>query len=148
MARLWNLVFLVGLIVLAAACSLGANDLAATWQLVSYVENGEETVVEEGANTTLTPTFTFDGQYVSGNAGCNNFGDDDDYPYTYTDGVLNLGVLIKDASECETMTTERFLEDVIWSGADIAFVIADDSMTWNFEDAMLTFTKLTGSGSG
>jgi heat shock protein HslJ len=147
-ARLWNLFFLVGLIVLSAACSSGADELAGTWQLVSYLESGEETVVEEGANTTVLPTFTFHGQYASGNAGCNNFGDDDDYPYTYSDGVLNLGVLVKDASECETMTTELFLEDVIWSGADIAAVIADDSMTWNFGDATLTFTKLTESGSG
>lgn len=148
MARLWKLVALVALVVLATACSSGADDLAGSWQLVSYVENGKETVVEEGANTTLSPTFTFDAQYVSGNAGCNNFGDDDDYPYTYTDGALNLGVLVKDASECETMTVELFLEDVIWSGGDIAVDIADDSMTWNLEDATLTFRKLTGSGAG
>ena len=148
MARVRNLVNLVGLLVLATACSSGANDLDGSWQLVSYVKNGQETVVEEGATTTLSPTFTFDGQYVSGNAGCNNFGDDDDYPYTYTDGVLNLGVLVKDGSECETMTTELFLEHVIWSGADIAVDIADDSMTWNLEDATLTFRKLTGSPSG
>lgn len=147
MARLWNLVFLVAMIVIADACSSGANDLVGTWQLVSYVDDGDETVVEEGANTTVSPTFTFDGQYVSGNAGCNNFGDDDDYPYTYTEGALNLGVLVKDASECETMTTELFLENLIWSGSDITVVIEDDSMTWNFEDDMLTFTKLTGGGS-
>jgi hypothetical protein len=62
--------------------------------------------------------------------------------------VLNLGVLVKDASECETMTTELFLEDVIWSGADIAVDIADDSMTWELEDATLTFRKRTGSPAG
>lgn len=112
------------------------------------MNNGEETVVEGGVNTTVSPTFIFDGQYVSGNAGCNNLGDDDDYPYTHIDGVLNLGVLVKDPSECETMTTELFLEDVIWSGADIAVDITDDSMTWNHEAAWLTFRKLTGSGAG
>jgi hypothetical protein len=143
-ARLWNLVTLVGLVVLATACSSGTNDLAGSWQLVSYVENGQEVVVEEGDNTTLSPTFAFDGHYVSGNAGCNNFGDDDDYPYTYSEGVLNLGVLVKDASECETMTVELFLEDVIWSGVDIAVDVDDNSMTWIFEDATLTFGKLTG----
>lgn len=148
MARLRILVTLVGLVVLATACSSGADDLTGSWQLVSYVDNDQETVVEEGANTTLSPTFTFDGQYVSGNAGCNNFGDDDDYSYTYNDGVLNLRVLVKDASECERMTAEVFLEDVIWSGADIAVDIADDSMTWNLEDATLTFRKQTGSQTG
>lgn len=147
MARIWKLVTLVGLVALATACS-SADDLAGSWQLVSYLENGQETIVEEGVNTTLAPTFAFDGQYVSGNAGCNNFGDDDDYSYTYTDGVLNLGVLVKNMSECETMTTELFLEDVIWSGADIAVDIADDSMTWNLEDATLAFRRLTGPSAG
>jgi len=46
------------------------------------------------------------------------------------------------------MTAEVFLEDVIWSGADIAVDIADDSMTWNLEDATLTFRKQTGSQTG
>lgn len=148
MARLRIPVAFVALVVLANACSSGVDGLTGSWQLVTYVDNGQETVVEEGANTTLSPTFTFDGQHVSGNAGCNNFGADDDYPYTYTDGVLNLGELVKDASECETMTVELFLEDVIWSGADIAVDIANDSMVWNLNDATLTFRKQTGLQAG
>lgn len=148
MVRLWNLVLATALIVLAAACSPNTGELTGIWQLVSYVDDGTEVVVEEGVNTTVSPLFKFDGQHVMGNAGCNNFGDDDDYPYTYADGVLNLRVLVKDASECETMTTEVFLEDVIWSGSDISVVADGQAMTWDFRGDTLTFTKVPGSASG
>lgn len=148
MARRWNLGFIVALMVLIVSCSSGADDLAGSWQLVSYEQNGEATVVEEGINTTSTPFVVFDDRYVWGNAGCNNFGDNGDFPYTYSEGVLNLGVLVKDSSECETMTTELFLEDVLWSGSDIAVEVADGSMTWNHGDATITFEKLSGSPFG
>ena len=147
MARLRKPALLFGLTFLVVACSSPAEDLAGTWELVSYAQSGAATAVEPGVDTTRSPTFTFDGEYVSGNAGCNNFGDNGDFPYTYESGVLNLGVLVKDASECEIMTTETFLEDVIWSGSDITVAIADGSMTWDLGAATLVFEKVTGSGS-
>ncbi len=72
-----------------------ANPLEGAWNVTGY-NNGKQAVVSPAVGTTLTATFTPDGQ-VAGNAGCN------DYNGTYKlDGTsLTVGPLATTRKACE-----------------------------------------------
>jgi heat shock protein HslJ len=72
-----------------------ANPLEGEWNVTGY-NNGREAVTSPIAGTTLTATFTPDGQ-VSGNAGCNTFTGG----YTLDGTSLTVGPLASTMMACE-----------------------------------------------
>lgn len=114
------------------------------WQLDSYSNEGQEVNVEENVNTASIPYIEF-GDYVRGFAGCNHFGTDGDYEYSFTDGTLTLPESIPiDAGQCTPdalMKVEEFFVPVIWSGVEIDVEIDGDTMIWSVDDSFLSWSR-------
>lgn len=127
------------------ACTVDTNELRGRWALDRYSVDDVVTQVVEGVNTQSKPVFEFD-EYVSGVAGCNNFGDNGDHEYVFQRQQLTFpDNIVKDAGLCapdNLMTVELFLEQVLWSGAEITVDIDDDSMRWRVEDLTLHFSRV------
>lgn len=71
------------------------NALEGAWNVTGY-NNGNEAVVSPVTGTTLTATFTPDGQ-VAGSAGCNDFSG----PYTLDGTSLTVGPLVSTKKACD-----------------------------------------------
>ncbi len=80
------------LLVYAAA---SANPLEGEWNVTGY-NNGKQAVTSPIAGTTLTATFTADGQ-VGGNAGCNSYHG----PYKLDGTSLTVGPLVTTRMACD-----------------------------------------------
>lgn len=126
------------------ACTGSSEEIAGRWQVEWYESAGQHVDVEVGANTALQPFFVFD-RFVSGNAGCNNFGDNGDYEYELADDTLRFPEQIPiDMSECDPaklMSTETIIESFLWSDSDIALRMDGDKMTWAVGDLQLGFAR-------
>jgi len=72
-----------------------ANPLEGAWNVTGY-NNGNEAVVSPATGTTLTATFTADGQ-VGGNAGCNSYSG----PYKLDGTSLTVGPLASTMKACD-----------------------------------------------
>jgi heat shock protein HslJ len=115
------------LLVYAAA---PANSVLGEWNVTGY-NNGKEAVVSPIAGTTLTATFTPDGQ-VSGDAGCNTYTG----AYTLEGTALTVGPLATTMKACE--------QDVM--DQETQFLTALQTPT-NVESSGTTVTLRAASGA-
>jgi len=139
-------------LLLGSACSSGASiegagtsPLEGRWQMVSFSWNGSDQAVELDGNTAVVPFVEF-GEDVSGNAGCNNFGDNSTVGYDYTNGSLTFDDMVMDASECNSglMETEMALSKALFADVPIEVTIDSDSMTWTLEGHTYEFERSAG----
>jgi heat shock protein HslJ len=106
------------------------NPLEGAWNVTGY-NNGNEAVTSPIVDTTLTATFTPDGQ-VAGSAGCNDYSG----PYTLDGTSLTVGPLVSTKKACDQaimdqetqfLTALQTPTTVEPSGATITLRAADDA---------------------
>lgn len=107
-----------------------ANPLEGEWNVTGY-NNGKQAVTSPIAGTTLTATFTPDGQ-VAGNAGCNQYSG----PYKLDGTALTVGPLVTTRMACDQPIMDQ----------ETAFLAALQTPT-NVETSGATVTLRDASGA-
>jgi heat shock protein HslJ len=115
---------------LLAYGAAAANPLEGEWNVTGY-NTGTQAVTSPMAGTTLTATFTADGQ-VGGNAGCNSFSG----TYKLDGTALTVGPLATTMKACEQKTMDQ----------EAAFLAALQSST-TVETSGATVTLRDASGA-
>jgi hypothetical protein len=144
--------FLVALLLSACSGGIDESHLSGYWRLDVIAVDGVATPVEPGVNT-RGPAWILIGDIVEGSAGCNDFRNTIDRPWSLESGRMLPGEVMFTAMACgyggrtePLEATERILQSFLWGAADAGFAVSvnGDSMVWSLGATRLQFSRTDG----